>query len=176
MVENLPVASCALRKNANTLSLAHSTLPRSRFFCSCLLCFCYTGLLAVLVLGSLLPQGLCTSVSSAWKLFPKYQHNSLLYFLQGPQMSPPQKGLPGPPFRVPSLPYPLPPPVPSPSAPRPSLSYKGYPAFFSFFFPPSPQDIFIDFRERGREGERGRESSCERDVDWLPLPHALTKD
>ena len=38
--------------------------------------------------------------------------------------------------------------------------------------------MFIDFRERGREGggerDRGREEN--RYIDWLPLIHALTGD
>ena len=41
--------------------------------------------------------------------------------------------------------------------------------------------MFIDFRERGREGGEGegvrdREREMEREIDWLPLICALTRD
>ena len=38
-------------------------------------------------------------------------------------------------------------------------------AIYIFKNPP-PKDVFIDFRERGREGERNID--CVRDIDWLP--------
>ena len=42
--------------------------------------------------------------------------------------------------------------------------------FFCFVLFPSPEDMLIDFRERGRDGKR------ERNIDWLLLAHALTGD
>ena len=37
--------------------------------------------------------------------------------------------------------------------------------------------MLTDFRERGKEGERGRETSMlEKNMDWLPLIRALTQD
>ena len=38
------------------------------------------------------------------------------------------------------------------------------------FFNPHPEDRLIDFRERGREGERRR------NIDWLPLVYTSTGD
>ena len=37
--------------------------------------------------------------------------------------------------------------------------------------------MFTDFREKGREGERGRETlRGERNIDWLPFVHAPTRE
>ena len=47
-----------------------------------------------------------------------------------------------------------------------------------FLFLSSPEDILINFRERGRWGEREREieRERERDIDQLPLECAQTRD
>ena len=47
----------------------------------------------------------------------------------------------------------------------------------SVFLKSSPKDMLIDFRERGREGERDREKhQCEGNIDGLLLVHALMGD
>ena len=47
-------------------------------------------------------------------------------------------------------------------------SFRAICSFFSLSL--SLKILFIHFRERGREGERGRETSmCERYIDWSPL-------
>ena len=57
--------------------------------------------------------------------------------------------------------------------------------FFHTFFKSSPEDTFIDFRERGNGGgrgrgerweERGQERERENNIDQLPLVWALTGD
>ena len=49
--------------------------------------------------------------------------------------------------------------------------------FLEVFKKSPPKDTLTDSRERGREGERGRETSmAERNMDWLPLIWTPTWD
>ena len=45
---------------------------------------------------------------------------------------------------------------------------------FVYFFKSSPEDMFIDFRERGMG--RGERNTDERNMNWLPPPLPLTRD
>ena len=48
--------------------------------------------------------------------------------------------------------------------------------YFFFLFLFSSKDMLIGFRKRGREGKREGEREKERNIDWLPLLCALTRD